>query len=177
MYLLINFLTISRIVLAVAIFILISFTSQYAFALILFVFAGISDFFDGHLARKYNLSSSLGEILDPVADKILVCFVFIGLAMNLSSFLIAFAAAFIISREIWVAALRDFNSRNDNISATKVSFLAKIKTSTQLFTISIYLTALAFNIMLLTVIGDIMIIVSVFITLYTGYQYTYQSIK
>ena len=98
-------------------------------ALILFFLAGITDYFDGYLARKYNAVSQLGEILDPIADKILVLFVLFGLAINLSSYLIGFIGAIIITREIWVGALRDLNARNGITDATKVTFLAKIKTT------------------------------------------------
>ena len=105
----------------------------------------------------------------------LVIFLFFGLALNLSSYLIGFAGALIISREIWVSALRDYNSRNNNSNATKVIFIAKLKTTIQLFTISIYLFALAFKFMLLIVIADIFMIISVLITLYSGYLYTLSS--
>jgi CDP-diacylglycerol--glycerol-3-phosphate 3-phosphatidyltransferase len=110
---------------------------------------------DGYLARKYNAVSQLGEILDPIADKILIVFVFFGLAVNLSSYLIGFFAALIITREIWVGALRDLNARNNKSDATKVTFLAKIKTTAQLFTISIYFIAITFNNMLLIIVADI----------------------
>ena len=140
--------------------------------LILFVLAGITDYFDGYLARKYNAESEFGQILDPIADKILVIFLFFGLAINLSSYLIGFLGSLIVAREIWVSALRDLNSRNNNSSATKVIFIAKIKTSIQLLTISLYLFALAFNIMLLLPIADIFMIISVLVTLYTGFIYT-----
>ena len=137
----------------------------------------MTDYFDGFLARKYHATSQIGEILDPLADKILIIFLFFGLALNLSSFLIGFAGSLIITREIWISALRDYNARNDNVNATKVIYLAKIKTSIQLFTIAIYLTALAFNKMLLIIFGDIFMIISVLITLYTGFIYTYNSFK
>jgi phosphatidylglycerophosphate synthase len=97
--------------------------------------------------------------------------------LNLSSYLIGFAGALIISREIWVSALRDFNARNNNTNATKVLYIAKVKTTIQITTISIYLCALAFNIMLLIPIADILMIVSVLITLYTGYLYTLGTFK
>ena len=114
----------------------------------------------------------LGEILDPIADKILLIFVFFGLAISLSSYLIGFMGSLIISREIWVSALRDFNSRNNNLGATKVTYLAKVKTATQFFTILVYLIGLASNIMLTIIIADILLILSTLITLYTGYNYT-----
>jgi CDP-diacylglycerol--glycerol-3-phosphate 3-phosphatidyltransferase len=149
----------------------------YLLALALFFLAGITDFFDGYFARKYHATSQLGEILDPIADKILILFVLFGLAINLSSYLIGFIGATIITREIWVGALRDLNARNGNNDATKVTFLAKIKTTIQLFTISIYLIGLTINNMLIIVLADILLFISLFITLYTGYIYTLNTFK
>ena len=169
--LIINILTISRIFIAMLIFVLMMLNNYYLLCLVLFIVAGITDYFDGYLARRYQSTSEIGEILDPIADKILIIFLFFGLAINLSSYLISFTAAIIISREIWVSALRDFNSRN-NSNATKVVYIAKIKTSIQLFTISLYLFALAFNKMMIVLVADIFMIISVLITLYTGYLYT-----
>ena len=149
----------------------------YFLSLILFFLAGITDYFDGYLARKYNEVSQLGEILDPIADKILILFVLFAISINLSSYFIGFIGAIIITREIWVGALRDLNARNGLSNATKVTFLAKIKTTIQLCTISIYLFGLAMNNMLIIIIGDIFLLMSLFITLYSGYIYTVNSFK
>ena len=149
----------------------------YLLALILFFLAGITDYFDGFLARKYNAVSKLGEILDPIADKILILFVLFGLAINLSSYLVGFIGAIIITREIWVGALRDLNARNGKSDVTKVTFIAKIKTSIQIFTISIYLFGLTLNNMLILIIGDIFLFISLFITLYTGFIYSINTFK
>jgi len=173
----INLLTFSRILLAAIIFLLLMSSDGYLMAFVLFLIAGITDYFDGYFARKYNAVSQLGEILDPIADKILILFVLFGLAVNLSSYLIGFIGALIITREIWVGALRDMNARNGKSDATKVTFLAKIKTTIQLFTISIYLLGLTINNMLIVVIGDIFLLISLFITLYTGFLYTVNSFK
>jgi CDP-diacylglycerol--glycerol-3-phosphate 3-phosphatidyltransferase len=173
----INLLTFSRILLAAIIFLLLMSSDGYLMAFVLFFIAGITDYFDGYFARKYNAVSELGEILDPIADKILILFILFGLAVNLSSYLIGFIGALIITREIWVGALRDMNARNGKSDATKVTFLAKIKTTTQLFTISTYLLGLAINNMLLLIIGDIFLLISLFITLYTGFLYTLNSFK
>ena len=173
----INLLTFSRIVLAVIIFLLLMSSDGYLLALILFYIAGLTDWLDGYLARKYHAVSQLGEILDPIADKILIVFVFFGLAINLSSYLIGFFASLIITREIWVGALRDLNARNNKSNATKVTFLAKVKTTIQLFTISIYLIALTLNYMLLIQIANILLFASLLITIYTGFLYTVSSFK
>ncbi len=173
----INFLTISRIFLAAVIFLLLTRPEGYFLSFILFFVAGATDYWDGYLARKYNLTSQIGEILDPIADKILIVFVLFGLSVNLSSYFIAFIASLIITREIWVAALRDFNARQGRSNLTKVTFLAKIKTSIQLFTISIYLLGLSLNNMLMILFGDMFLLLSLLITIYTGYLYTYNSLK
>ena len=174
---LINLLTFSRIFIAGIIFILLMLKNYYELAFALFFVAGLTDYFDGLLARKYNSPSEIGEILDPIADKILIIFLYFGLALNLSSYLIGFSGALIITREIWVSALRDYNSRINNTDATKVIYIAKVKTTIQLFTISIYLFALAFNYMLLIPIADIFMIIAVLITSYTGYLYTLNTFK
>ena len=173
----INLLTFSRILLAAIIFLLLMSSDGYLLALILFYFASFTDWLDGYLARRYHAVSQIGEILDPIADKILIVFVFFGLAVNLSSYLIGFFASVMITREIWVGALRDLNARNNKSNATKVTFLAKTKTTIQLFTISIYLFGLTLNSMLLVIVADIFLFASLFITLYTGFLYTVNSFK
>lgn len=172
MKLFINILTISRILLGALIFLLLALTDFYFTALILFFIASISDYFDGYLARKYRAVTQLGEILDPIADKMLIVFLFFAISLSLSSFYIAFASAIIITREIWVGALRDFNARQGKSAATKVTFLAKIKTTIQLFTISIYLFGICFNNMIILLCGDILLLLSLLITAYTGIIYT-----
>ena len=174
---LINILTLSRILLAALIFILLMSPDTYLWALLLFFIAGITDYFDGYLARKYDAVSQLGEILDPIADKILILFVLFGLAINLSSYLIGFIGAIIITREIWVGALRDLNARSGKSNATKVTFIAKIKTSIQIFTITLYLFGLTLNNMLIIVVADIFLFISLFITLYTGFIYSINTFK
>jgi CDP-diacylglycerol--glycerol-3-phosphate 3-phosphatidyltransferase len=171
----INILTISRIIASALIFILMTFSEKYYLMLFLFFYASITDYFDGYLARKYDSQSLIGEILDPIADKILVIFVLIALSVNLSSYYIGFLSALIISREVWVAALRDINSRRGKASATKVSKISKAKTSLQMLTILVYLSGLAFNFLLLIIIGDLLLMISFLITFYTGYLYTRSS--
>ena len=173
---LINLITIARIILAPIILLFLIF-GNYLICILLFFLAGVSDYFDGYLARKYLAESQLGEILDPIADKILIVFLLIGLSVVLDSYLIATLSSFIIAREIGVTALRDFSARNNISDRTKVTYLAKTKTSVQLFTIGSYLFALTFSLNLLLVISDILLIIATLITLYTGYQYSISVFK
>ena len=167
---LINLITVLRIILAPIIFFCI-FIGDYMISIFLFFLASVSDYLDGYLARKFKAESELGEILDPIADKILIVFLLIGLTIILDSFLIGVLSSFIISREILVAALRDYASRQGYSHKIKVTFLAKIKTSIQLFSIGLYLFALAISFNLLFVIGDLFLIIATLVTLYTGYEY------
>jgi CDP-diacylglycerol--glycerol-3-phosphate 3-phosphatidyltransferase len=173
----INLLTISRMAFGVFIFILLTRAEFYWIAFVLFFIVSITDYFDGYLARKYNHVSQVGEILDPIADKILIVFLLFALSVNLTSYYIAFASAIIITREIWVGALRDFNARQNKSDATKVTFLAKIKTTIQLFTISLYLLGLAMNNMLVLLIADMLLFLSLIVTIYTGYIYSFNTFK
>ncbi len=173
---LINLITITRILLAPFILLFLIF-DNYLVCIILFFLAGLSDYFDGYLARKYNAESQIGEILDPIADKILIVFLLIGLSVELDSFLIAFLSSLIIAREIGIAALRDYSSRENISDRTKVTYLAKIKTTLQLFSIGSYLFALAINFNLLILISDIFLIIATLITIYTGYEYTLNVFK
>tara|TARA_B110000003_G_C16611206_1_gene519522 strand:+ start:27 stop:563 length:537 start_codon:yes stop_codon:yes gene_type:complete len=173
----INLLTLSRIILGGVIFLLLTRPEGYFFAFILFFVAGATDYFDGYLARKYNAVSEIGQVLDPIADKILIVFVLFGLSVNLTSYYIALISALIITREIWVGALRDLNARKGKSDVTKVTFLAKVKTTIQLFSISVYLLGLSLNNMLLILFGDMLLFLSLLITIYTGYIYSINSLK
>jgi len=172
----VNFLTIMRIIAApVILFFLV--VENYLICILLFFLASLTDYFDGFLARKHNAESELGEILDPIADKIIIVFLLIGLSVNLSNYLMAFLSSFIIAREIGIAALRDFASRNNLSDRTKVTFIAKAKTAIQLFTIGLYLLALTLNFNLLIIISDVFLIIATLITLYTGYDYILNVLK
>jgi len=173
----INFLTYSRIACGPIIFLLVTIFESYGGALLLFFFASISDFLDGYFARKYKLTSVLGAILDPIADKILILFLIIALTINLESLYFGFLGSLMLAREFWVAALRDFNARNGNQEATEVTFLAKIKTSTQLVALGSYLAALYLSSMLILFLSNFLFFAALIITIQTGITYSIQSFK
>jgi len=173
---LIQSLTYFRIIAGPIIFILITFFDFYGIALMLFLVAGFSDYLDGYLARKYRLVSVLGSVLDPIADKILITFVVIGLALTMDSIFVAFAGALILARELWVGALRDLNARSGDSSATEVTFLAKIKTTIQIASLSGLLLGLYTNNALIIFISNFILFLALIITIKTGLSYTIASL-
>lgn len=142
------------------------------FAVILFALAGITDFFDGYLARKHDVQSDLGTLLDPIADKFLVLASLLMLIAigTLSGFNVV-AAIIILGREILVSGLREFLAG----VAVKlpVTRLAKWKTTIQMVAIG-FLIAGPAGAMLIpgaTLIGIIGLWAAAIITVITGYQY------
>ena len=173
----IQFLTYFRILIAPVIFLLITLGDLYSWALCLFLLASISDYWDGFLARKFNLESTIGEVLDPIADKILVTFIILALSIELSSMFIGMVGGLMLAREFWVGALRDINARQGTSDSTKVSFLAKIKTSVQFITFSSYLIGLVLNSSLILFLSNFLLFLSLIITFQTGLSYTIATFK
>lgn len=172
MNLLIQSITSFRIICGPICFFLIVYMDYFGYALIMFSLGAISDFFDGYFARKFHMTSVFGEVFDPIADKILITFLLLAISLNLNSELLGFLTCCILAREFWVGALRDLNARNNIIDATSVTFLAKIKTTSQLATISLYLFGLYLNNALIIFISDFFLFGTFLITIYTGIQYT-----
>ncbi|MCP4192918.1 MAG: CDP-diacylglycerol--glycerol-3-phosphate 3-phosphatidyltransferase [Planctomycetaceae bacterium] len=102
-----NQITIARLVVSILLFIFIP-LQLYIAALIAFVVAAGTDWVDGYLARKHNLVTKLGRILDPFADKILICGSFIFLAAEPASQIPAWMAVVVVGRELLVTVLRSF---------------------------------------------------------------------
>ena len=83
----------------------------------------------------------------------------------------------ILAREFWVSALRHHNARRANNEATKVTFLAKLKTTTQFSAISLYLLSLFLGSALLLFVSDLIIFLSLIISIKTGLSYTLETFK
>ena len=170
-------LTYFRILIAPVIFLLITLFDSYGIALILFFLASISDYWDGFLARRYNLESIIGAVLDPIADKILITFLILALSIELSSIFIGMVGGMILVREFWVGALRDINARQGTGDATKVTFLAKMKTSVQFLAFTCYLTGLVINNSMILFISNFFLFLALIITVQTGVSYTVATFK
>jgi CDP-diacylglycerol--glycerol-3-phosphate 3-phosphatidyltransferase len=108
---------------------------------LLFGLAGITDYFDGYLARRLGLTSSFGAFLDPVADKLIVSTALVLLVQGdpESTITLALVAAIIIGREITVSALREWMSQIGARAHVAVSIFGKWKTALQIIGISLML--------------------------------------
>lgn len=103
-----NLITISRLALAVLLFWLIDFDGYWRTAAAVFLIAALTDFLDGYIARKYGLVTTLGRIMDPFADKIIVCGAFVFLLGKAGSGVTAWMVIIVIGREMFVTSLRGF---------------------------------------------------------------------
>ncbi|MDB2311715.1 CDP-diacylglycerol--glycerol-3-phosphate 3-phosphatidyltransferase [Candidatus Pelagibacter bacterium] len=173
-----NILTIGRIIIVpffVLAFYLPGFYGDLT-ACILFVIASFTDFLDGMLARMMGEESKLGELLDPIADKIIVATALILLVMSETiKHYEVIAAIIILTREILISGLREFLARGQ--IKLPVTNLAKLKTFLQMVAIALLLTGETGNKILnfqdynAQTIGIILLWLSAFLTLYTGYEY------
>lgn len=149
-------------------------------ALAIFVIASITDFFDGYLARKWQQTSSIGRMLDPIADKLLVATCLLLLAADTDKTIAGWslwAAIIILCREILVSGLREY------LAELKVSVpvtqLAKWKTGVQMVAIGFLLAGSAGDKIFAytTQIGIVLLWAAAIITLYTGYDYFRAGLK
>ena len=173
-----NILTIGRIII-VPIFVVTFFIPGLFGDLIpffLFVIASFTDYLDGLLARLFKEESKLGELLDPIADKILVAAALILLVMNgtIKNYEVI-AAIIILTREILISGLREFLAKGQ--VAMQVTSLSKLKTVIQMVSIAILLTGESGNKIInfqdynAQTVGISLLWLSAFLTLYTGYDY------
>ena len=150
--------------------------------LFVFLLASFSDFLDGLLARLFKEESRLGELLDPIADKIIVATALVLLIMNdsIRNYEVI-AAIIILTREILISGLREFLAKIKVVMP--VSSLAKLKTFIQMFAIAMLLTGESGNKLVnfedynAHTIGIILLWLSAFLTLYTGFDYVRKGIN
>ncbi len=129
-----NLLTLLRIVLIPLIVLVYYLPWEYAgrTAAVMFAFAGVTDLFDGYLARRLNQTSRFGAFLDPVADKLMVAAVLVMIVERHDGLWLTLAAIVIIGREITISALREWMSEIGLRHKVAVSVLGKVKTTAQM---------------------------------------------
>lgn len=151
-------------------------------ALIAFIIASVTDYLDGQIARKYQLITDFGALMDPLADKILMAAAFICLISY--GAISAWVAIILISREFLITGLRLLAAAKGRILPAEK--LGKHKTTWQMITVLFFLTLLAVKQLLGNEnpqwlhlawhwIGSLLVIVTTILTLYSGFAYLWKN--
>ena len=146
-------------------------------ALVVYALAAITDFFDGYLARAWSQQSSLGRMLDPIADKLLVAAVLLALAADQTiRGWTLWAAIIILCREILVSGLREYLA--ELRVPVPVTAVAKWKTTAQMFALGFLIVGPAGDPVLPATIpiGVGLLWIAALLTLYTGWDYMRASV-
>lgn len=185
----VNFLSIFRIVSAFAMIPILMF-GLYKTAFIVFALAAISDWFDGFLARKYNVCSKIGGVMDHIGDKLLVVNTLIMLSLMMPVWFIVVPVIIMIARELYISGLREFlGTQKIEMPVPKARFsMGKIKTTLQMITICAFLllfvagtfitpetnsTFLMYSISILPQIGIWGLWLSLLASVWSATQYTF----
>ena len=158
-----NKLTILRILL-VPIFVIVILSdikNAFLISAIIFAIASITDFLDGYIARKYNLISDFGKLMDPLADKILVCAALITMVQL--QLIPSWMVIIIICREFAVSILRAVAATSGKVIAASGG--GKAKTVSQIIAIMMILLRIPFS--------NVAMCIAVGLTIYSGYDYMY----
>ncbi|MBM0637188.1 CDP-diacylglycerol--glycerol-3-phosphate 3-phosphatidyltransferase [Campylobacter sp. VicNov18] len=167
-----NILAVFRMILAPLLFFLLTYKFEnihpswiHYFAALTFSLAALSDFFDGYIARTWKQTTQLGEILDPLADKMLILAAFLGLLFSEKAN--EWVVYIILVREFFITGFRVVMiSENLNVSA---SFAGKLKTTFQMLAIG-FLTMQWPG-------GEILLYIALILTLFSGFEYVHAYIK
>lgn len=167
-----NKLTLIRIVL-VPVCMALMLTGHFYIALGVFIVASITDFFDGYIARRDNLVTSFGKIMDPLADKILVfgallCFLQLG-------FINAWCVVIILAREFFVTGMRVVAVDKGKVIAA--SWWGKVKTNVQIFAVILGFLTFASGNGVAVLIGQIGIYFATAFTMASWVAYIFENIE
>ena len=142
----------------------------------IFIFAAITDWADGYLARRMGLMSKFGAFLDPVADKLMVATALVLLvqtppAIMFPSIFFTLSAAIIIGREIAISGLREWMSEMGESGTLKVGILGKLKTIFQMTAISCLLFQADLFGLPVLLIGEMLLYLAAALTLWSMWVY------
>lgn len=137
-----NAITVSRLALAAVLFVMIDRGANWLLTVVVFVVAAGTDFLDGWIARRYNMVTTLGRILDPFADKIIICGTFFFLlGREAETGVNAWMVTIIVGREMFVTSLRGFLEQHGlDFSA---SMVGKVKMGLQCVAVVVALSAVS----------------------------------
>jgi CDP-diacylglycerol--glycerol-3-phosphate 3-phosphatidyltransferase len=179
-----NRLTLSRLLLTIAFVIALNSSWQYSrtVALVVFLIAGLSDFVDGEIARRYGVVTNFGKLMDPLVDKIMVAAAFISLVPLKA--VPAWAATAVVARDFLITGLRMMASAKGKILPAEM--LGKQKTSWQVVTVIFFLALLSLSelryanatstwwLRAWNQAGPVLVWITVALTIYSGLGYAWR---
>lgn len=168
-----NFFTLLRILL-IPVFVAVYYADipwNHFLAAGIFVFACITDWLDGYLARRMNQCSPFGAFLDPVADKILVAITLVMLAANWTTIWFVLPAAIMVAREIIISALREWMAERQARGAVAVAYIGKVKTTVQMVAIVVLLASDPQGYAWMWQLGFLLIYIAAGLTVWSMYTY------
>lgn len=170
-----NLLTLLRLVLVVPFCFFVTSGLQWdIMALLTFVVAAFTDWFDGYYARRFRQFSNAGKLLDPLADKLLVSTAFIAFAADPVVQLPVWTVVIIIGREFLITGLRALLAEQANPIVMGADNLGKAKTTAQMACILIFLVGRAPNSRAFLELGLAIYALAVFLTLLSGLEYLWR---
>ena len=168
-----NKLTVARVI-AVPFFILAFMTNHFFTAFIIFILASLTDMLDGKIARKYNLVTNFGKIMDPLADKILVIsalVIFVQL-----EYIPGWMSIIVLAREFLISGIRILAAAKGEIIAA--GNLGKYKTTSQMIVviISLVIGPIGFHISdYYFTVAEVLMLIPVILTIWSGWEYTFKA--
>jgi CDP-diacylglycerol---glycerol-3-phosphate 3-phosphatidyltransferase len=140
-------------------------------ACVVFTIAGLTDWLDGYLARRLNLTSKFGAFLDPVADKLMVTTTLVIIVQADPRIIIALVAAIIIGREFTISALREWMAELGARNVVAVSGFGKLKTILQMVGLGMMIWTYPLYGLPIYEIGMALLIISAGLTMYSMFIY------
>lgn len=144
---------------------------KYWYSAALFGLAGITDWLDGYIARKYDMDTPFGAFLDPVADKLMVAVALAVLIEAHADVWFTLPATVIIGREIVISALREWMAELGARATVGVSMIGKVKTTLQIIAIVVLLAFNPASYPLFNKIGYVTLYVAAILTLWSMIVY------
>lgn len=172
-----NCITLARLVLAVVLFAMISLGSSWIAAAVMFVIAAATDALDGFIARKYGLVTTLGRILDPFADKIIICGAFLFLVAQPKSGINAWMALIVFGREMFITSLRAFLEQHGRDFSAVWSGKIKMVLQCAAVTASLLSMDERFDVPTFILVRNVILWATVAVTVYSGVEYTYRAYR
>lgn len=140
-------------------------------AALVFVLASFTDWLDGYIARRFNMTSAFGAFLDPVADKLMVAVTLFLLVQQHPTALLAITAAVIVGREIAVSALREWMAQIGQRSRVAVALAGKLKTVMQIVALIVLLVEHNSETLHVYHVGETLLVIAAILTIWSGLDY------